>query len=189
MNLINLTILQHSDRADVAAAGTTVTVTNSYATGLKDKDVVTLNAMDADTLEAFKKITDYFTWAFEALCPVIKVVYAARVFNLSGSYNRSVVSTVTPAFITTGTTLDVRFEFPGFDINAFVTVQYVFGTGFDTAALASLAAAGVAVTNGDKAFTVVSNNRECKVYFAQPGGTTGKYVINYPATETIIPRS
>jgi len=189
MNIINLTILQHSDRADVAAAGTTVTVTNNYASGLKSTDVVTLSAMDADTLEAFKKVTDYFTYAFEALCPVIKVVYAVRVFTLSGSYNRSGVSTVTPVFITTGTTLDVRFEFPGFDINAFVTVQYVFGTGFDTAALATLTAAGVTVTNGDKAFTVMSNNRECKVYFSQPSGTTGKYVINYPAAETIIPRS
>jgi len=188
-NLINLTILQHADNADVAVSGTTVTVNNSYASGLKDKDVVTLSAMDADTLEAFKKVTDYFTYAFEASCPVIKVAYAARVFSLAGSYDRSGVGTVTPPFITTATPLDVRFEFPGFDVNDFVTAQYIFGTGFDTAALAALAAAGVVVTNGDKAFTLVSNTRECKVYFSQPSGTTGKYVIVYPAAETIIPRT
>jgi len=167
-NLINLTILKHADRDDIAVSGTTVTVTNSYASGLKDTDVVTLSAMDADTLEAFKKVTDYFTYAFEALCPVIKVAYAARVFNLAGSYNRSAVGTVTPVFITTGTLLDVRFEFPGFDINDTVTASYVFGSGFDGAALTTLTAAGLTVTNGDKAFTLVSNTRECKVYFSQP---------------------
>jgi len=190
MNLINLTILQHADNADVAAAGTTVTVTNSYASGLKDTDVVTLSAMDADTLAAFKKVTDYFTYAFEAMCPVIKIGYAARVFSLGGSYERgSNVSTAAPSEITGGTTLDVRFEFPGFDVNGFVTAQYVFGVGFNSAALATLTAAGLTVTNGDKAFTLVANTRECKVYFAQPGDTLGKYVIVYPGAETVIPRT
>ena len=185
-NLFTINIAQRIDQDMFIDPGAQFTATNNYDTNLKPGNLFTVSDMDTDTLAAFKKVTDYITYAFEASYPVIKIDYHDGIFDFGGSYLRNAASTAAPAALPSGTVITVRFEFSGFVENSAIQVPYVYGSGFASGDIALLEAAGVTVLSTGDDFYITNSVRECKVYFLQPEGTAGKYIFDYPAKETII---
>lgn len=187
--ILNITLPVRNDRASIGTgAGLVLAVANAYNGDLSAEAEIDVSAMDADTLEAFKKVVDHITYAFEATYPVVKVAYddVAKEFDLTASYLRSAVSTASPAALADGTPILMRVEFPGFEANTFVEAELPYNEAITLATDDALKAAGITFTGTGALFTI-ENERECKIYFSKPAAVSGKYVIDYPAQETIIP--
>jgi hypothetical protein len=187
--ILSLSLLTRVDRNAIGTgAGLVVAVANEYNGALKPSAEIDVSLMDADTLEALKKVMDHFTFDFEAGTTIVCIDYdaVAQSFDLTGSYARSGVSTAAPSALPDGTEITMRVEFAGFNVHAVLDVTALYNQAFSAPDLAALAAAGVTVTGTGAAFTLTSA-RECKVYFMKPAAVAGTYVIDYPAQESVIP--
>lgn len=187
-NVINISLLQRLDSAEIDAGGIKdILLLNEYDGGLAEDAVIAVADLDSTTLAAFKTVNDFLTWQFEANCPVIKVKYTPedKEFDLRESYLRDVVDTDAVAALDDETPVKVRFEFPGFEENTFIDVTAFYKSDFDPDDIAALAAAGITIT-GDGAHFTISTTRECRVFFSKPDDAETNYVIYYPAALTII---
>lgn len=167
-----------------------VTINNEYSPELKPVYTALLKEMDADTLTAFKKVVDFFSYGLEAGCPVIAVEYDSvnKVFDLTKSYLRSEISTEIPTSLDNGLLISLRFEFAGFLINDFVDVELFYNQPFSSEDVAALSHYGISLTGSGKIFSI-ENSSDCRVYFSKPQNVVGRYIIDYPANYTIIPKT
>jgi len=131
-NYLNITLQQRIDAAAINAGNVQLIVVNAYAPELESTLQLDTADMSPDTLEAFRTVTDFLTYAFEATCPVIKVAFDVDgyLFDFSESYMRNAQNTLFDTPIENGLLLGVRFEFPGFNLNPFLGVVYEWGKGF-----------------------------------------------------------
>jgi len=191
-NFFNIDLFRRLDQADIDAS-----IAGGELVEFQDNDKYTdmagrgqslsVNDMDAATLNAFKVFTDLVTYPFEAGALILKVDYANKLFTFSRSYIRDKVSTTGVTAVPDGTLITVRFEFPGFITNSFIEVVFTYGTGFSADALAALVAAGINIKMGvDNHGFSFSNSRECKVSIYKPGSVSQNYVILYAALGTVI---
>jgi len=188
-SVINLTLLERVDQARIDAGNVQFTVVNGYSTNLDRTIVRDIDTMDAPTLAAFKKVTDFITYGFEAGCAIINVALdvSTGVFDFGASYLRDKIATDSVTPIANGLLLGIRFEFAGFTTNTFIDTVFEWGKGFTPEDIALLAAKIVTVTvpeSGD-GFTVASAD-DCRISFSKPVTVSGSYVINYPLQGTIL---
>jgi hypothetical protein len=194
-NFFNIDLTRRLDQADIDAS-----IAGGELVEFQDNDKYTdmagrgqslsVNDMSAGVLAAFKTFIDHVTYPFEAGALILKVDYANRAVDFSRSYVRDKVSTTGVTVIPNGTLINVRFEFAGFTQNPFIDAVFTYGTGFSTEDNAALLAAGISIKPavGNKGFGF-TNARECKVLVTRPGSVSQNYVIVYPASGTIIPKS
>lgn len=195
IDVLNIALLKRLDQsvidAAIAAPETlTILLTNQYDDGLTDEASVNVNDMDSTTLTAFKTVTDYLSYLFEAGCPVFKIAYdeLGYEWDLSDSYLRDAVSTASPTAMTADQPLTVRFEFPSFVTGEAIEAVFEYGTGFSSADKLALGNAGVSVIDSGTTFRITNSTRECKVTFSKPVSELGAYVIQQEQQEYIIPK-
>ena len=188
-----ISLLRRLDRGDIDSIVATesedmVRVSGAYSPAVFYTEDFLIATMDADTLEAFKKVMDVFTYRFEQGFPVVKIGYnpTDKTFSLEKSYLRNAVSTAALPVLPAGFPVTVRFEFSGFVVNEVVEVTALYGQAFSNGEVNKLVKAGVILSGNGTEFTI-ENSRECKVYFSKPDGVEGQYIIQYPEPELIIP--
>lgn len=194
-NFFNIDLTRRLDQSDINAS-----IAGGELVEFQDNDKYTdmagrgqslsVNDMDAGTLAALKSVIDYITYPFEAGALILKVDYANRAVDFSRSYVRDKVSTTGVTVIPNGTLINVRFEFAGFTVNPVIEAVFVYGQGFSTEDNAALLVSGISIKPavGNKGFGF-TNTRECRLSVFRPGSVSQSYVIVYPGSDAIIPKS
>jgi len=193
-NIVTITLNDKVDRKYIDDCITNaipidVEVLNLFSNELEASQIVSINAMDATQLEAFKVVVDQMTFTIEADALVWNIERVVKDFYLAKSYVRTAEdTTTTPDDIPDGSALIARFEIPGFETNKIFDLSLWFNQDFSPTELTALEDELQIVVTGDGLqFNVVSET-DFKISFIKPDALLDVYVINSDSDNVIIER-
>jgi len=148
--------------------------------------VIDINALDSTTKEAFKKVFDELTFAFNEDAFIFNIDLSVKTFDLSNSYERTSKDTTGPLTdFTAGLPYELTFETPGFGTFYTKTISAWYDQDFLLDDTEELRLMGIVLTGNGKTFTI-SNTVQCRVAFTKPSVVTDVYIINNVYSNTII---
>lgn len=162
-----------------------IEVTSDYIGNLPA--TVLVNDFASDEIEAFIKVLDKLTASAEVGKYIFSIEKTGKVINLENSFFRD--SEIIPkpkTAIPDGSTIIIRFEIPGFEINDFREIPLYFNTNFNPADLLVLEEIGITLTGNGSEFEI-SNAVECKLSFSKPEASEIEYIIDFQLSNKIIP--
>lgn len=185
MNDIVVTLNKKIDRSTIHV-DTSIEFINNYGPELGASALLKYSDLSTDEKEALNVVLDKLTYEIEGGAYVFTIDRSGKTFDLSSSYVRDAQSTEAPlTAMTTGQSLVVRFEIPGFTTNAFREISLFYNDDFLTTDLDELAEIGISITGNGQSFTI-ANDVECKVTFFKPEVVTETYIINDVEFSNII---
>lgn len=184
-NTVQISFLNVVDRVAIEAETIyNIDVVENYVNNTTT--VVDINAFDSTTKEAFKKVFDELTFAFNQDAYIFNIDLSVKTFDLSTSYKRTVKNTTGPlTAFTAGLPYELNFETPGFGTFYTKTISAWYDQNFLVDDLADLRDMGIVLTGNGKAFTI-SNTVQCRVSITKPSVVTDLYIINNVFSNTII---
>lgn len=188
-NIMKVNFPNHIDRKkiDSTVGDVIIEVFNNYSGDSNVPKIVNLKDLTGDDLDFFCDVIDRLTYPIEAGSNIFLIQKTDKIFNLESSFFRDseiIPKEGTP--VDDGTVLMVRFEIPGFELNAFREIPLYFNLDFNPADLLLLEEIGITITGNGLEFTI-SNKVDCKVSFSKPETSEVEYIIDFPLFNEIIP--